>query len=68
MIGRTVKCGARVKAEQAVIDGTSDDGFLEKRNVQHVLNKEVLRNVLMRFGYSPYYNNCNRQTGWIVSR
>lgn len=65
MVGKLVKSGARIKAEQAVIDGTNDEGFLAKDKVSHVLNKEVLRNVLIRFGYSPEYNNYSVHQGWI---
>ena len=68
MIGRTVKSGARVKVEHAVIEGTNDEGFLHKDRVNHILNKEVLRNTLVRFGYSAQYNNSNIQQGWICKR
>ncbi|PAT63958.1 hypothetical protein [Psychrobacter sp. JB193] len=68
MIGRTIKSGARLKAEQAVIEGTNDEGFLPKDRVDHLLNKEVLRNVLVRLGYSAEYRGSNVQKGWICSR
>lgn len=68
MIGRTVKSGARLKAEQAVIEGTNDEGFLPKDKVGHLLNKEVLRSVLVRWGYSAKYNASNAQKGWICIR
>ena len=68
MVGRTVKSGARIKAERAVIEGTNDEGFLPKDRVNHVLNKEVLRGVLVRFGYSIKYNHLNAVQGWICGR
>ena len=68
MIGRTIKSGARMKAEQAVIEGTNDEGFLPKDKVGHLLNKEVLRSVLVRWGYSAKYGNLNVQQGWICRR
>ena len=68
MIGRTIKSGARVKAERAVIEGTNDEGFLPKDRVNHILNKEVLRGVLVRFGYSIKYNHLNAVQGWICKR
>lgn len=68
MIGRTIKSGARIKAEQAVIEGTNDDGFLPKDRVDHLLNKEVLKSVLIRLGYSAQYNALNVQKGWICIR
>ena len=68
MIGRAVKSGARMKAEQAIIEGTNNEGFLPKDKVNHVLNKEVLRSVLVRWGYSAKYNHLNAQQGWICSR
>lgn len=68
MIGRTVKSGARLNAEQAIIEGTTDEGFLPKDRVDHLLNKEVLRNALVRLGYSPKYNHLNVQKGWICKR
>lgn len=68
MVGRIVKSGARIKAEMAVIEGTNDEGFLPKDRVNHILNKEVLRGVLVRFGYSVKYNHLNAVQGWICSR
>ena len=68
MIGRNIKSGARVKVEHAVIEGTNDEGFLPKDRVNHVLNKEVLRNVLVRLGYSAEYRGSNIQKGWVCSR
>lgn len=68
MIGRTVKSGARIKAEKAVIEGTNDEGFLPKDKVNHLLNKEVLRGVLVRWGYSAKYNHLNAPQGWICKR
>lgn len=68
MIGRTVKSGARIKAEKAVIEGTNDEGFLPKDKVNHLLNKEVLRGVLVRWGYSVKHNHLNAPQGWICRR
>ena len=68
MVGRKVKSGARMKVERAVIEGTNDEGFLSKDRVNHILNKEVLRNTLIRFGYSALYNNSNIQQGWVCKR
>lgn len=65
MVGRTVKSGARIKAERVVIEGTNDEGFLPKDKVNQVLNKEVLRGVLVRFGYSAKYNHLNALQGWV---
>lgn len=68
MIGRNIKSGARMKAEKAVIEGTTDEGFLPKDRVNHLLNKEVLKSVLVRWGYSVEYNHLNVQKGWICKR
>ena len=67
MIGRVIKSGAQLKAERAIIDGTNKDGFLPRSAVDHVLNKEVLRNTLTRWGYLPEYSGTMRQRGWTCT-
>lgn len=66
MVGRSIKSGARIKAEQAIIEGTNNEGFLPKHKVNHVLSKDVLKSILDRWGYVDTYTTLSVHTGWTI--
>ena len=64
MIGRPIKSGLQIKTEQAIIDGTNQEGFLHKSKIKHLDNRLILYRLLSLWGFTPKHNDRGNFIGW----
>ncbi len=61
MIGKPIKSGIRAKAEQLIIEFTTDNGFFAKCHLEKLRNQVVIKEVLREWCYQPVYSHYDNK-------